>query len=329
LTSLTGSPSPNTQAFRLRTLRRFDRWLNAMPHPSLVVEIARTHVAAARWGSGRGHLDSFAVEPLAAGSVMASPVETNVRGPDAVRSALERVFASVPGLGTPLALLIPDPVVRVFMLPFDTLPRRADEAVPLLRWRLKKSVPFDMDDTIVSWMRQTGRQGNLEVVTAVARRQIIREYEVIVESLGANAAVVLSSTLAALPLIEERGATLLVRMCGRTMATVIVHGSNLCVYRATEMAAEAELLDPQAMLDEIFPALAYYQDSWSAVVDRARLSGFGPREAVFASALTKELDVAVAHTADTERARELDTPARNLIHQDLDALVGWMMNEGA
>jgi type IV pilus assembly protein PilM len=329
LTSLTGSPSLNAEAFRLRTLRRFDRWLNAMPHPSLVVEIARTHVAAARWGTRRGHLDSVAIEPLPAGSVMASPVETNVRGPDAVRSALERVFASVPVLGTPLALLIPDPVVRVFMLPFDTLPRRADEAVPLLRWRLKKSVPFDMEDTIVSWMRQSGREGNLEVVTAVARRQIIREYEVIVESLGANAAVVLSSTLAALPLIEERGATLLVRMCGRTMSTVIVHGSNLCVYRATEMAAEAERLEPQAMLDEIFPAIAYYQDSWGAVVDRVRLSGFGPRETLFASALTKELDVAVAHTADTERARELDTPARNLIHQDLDALVGWMMNEGA
>jgi type IV pilus assembly protein PilM len=329
LTSLTGSSGLNAQSFRLRTLRRFDRWLNAMPHPALVVEIARTHVAAARWGARHGQLDCVAVEPLPAGSVMASPVETNVTGPDAVRSALERVFASVPSLGTPLALLIPDPVVRVFLLPFDTLPRRADEAMPLLRWRLKKSVPFDMDDAIISWMRQSGREGNLEVVTAVARRQIIREYEVIVESLGANAAVVLSSTLATLPLVEERGPTLLVRMCGRTMATAIVHGSNLCVYRATEMPAEAQLLDPQAMLDEIFPAIAYYQDSWRAVVEQARLSGFGPREGVFTSALAKELDVAVAPIADTERARDLDTPARNLIHQDLDALVGWMMNEGA
>ncbi len=77
-------------------------------------------------------------------------------------------------------LLVPDLVVRVFILPFDALPRRADEALPLLRWRLKKSVPFDVDETVVSWMRQAGKDGNLEIVTAVARQKIIREYEEIV-----------------------------------------------------------------------------------------------------------------------------------------------------
>jgi type IV pilus assembly protein PilM len=329
LTSLTGSPNLLAPFFRLEAVRRLDRWLRAMPHPELVVEIAPTHVAAVRWGARRGHLDSVAVEPLPTGSVMASPVETNLTEPEAVRSALRTVFARVPARGTPLALLIPDPVVRVFILPFETLPRRADEAMPLLRWRLKKSVPFDMDETVVSWMRQSGREANLEVVTAVARRQIIREYEEIVESLGGNTTVVLSSTLASLPLLEERGATLLVRMCGRTMAAVIVHGSNLCVYRATEMLAGAELLNPKAVLDEIFPALAFYQDSWGTAVDRVRLSGFGAREEIFRAAVAKELEVDVAQMADTEQARALDLPARNLIHDDLDALVGWMVNGGS
>ena len=65
-----------------------------------------------------------------------------------------------------------------------------------------------------------------------------------------------------MPLLEERGSTLLVRICGKTLTTVIVSGANLCVYRATEMPAEAAVLDPQAVLDEIFPAIAYYQDTW-------------------------------------------------------------------
>ena len=121
------------------------------------------------------------------GSVMPSTVETNITQPDAVRSALRAVFNRVPDRGTPIALLVPDPVVRVFILPFDSLPRRVDEALPLLRWRLKKSVPFDVDETVVSWFRQGGpHQGNLEVVTAIARKGIIREYEEIIESLGAR-----------------------------------------------------------------------------------------------------------------------------------------------
>src|SRR6202162_1260088 len=147
-----------------------------MPHPPLVVDIASTHVAAARWGKINGSLDSFFVEPLTLGSVMPSPVEMNVAQPDAVRSALRRVFDRVPAREHGLVLLIPDLVVRVFILPFDSLPRGADEALSLLRWRLKKSVPFDVDETVVSWMRQSSRVGALEVVTAVARQRIIKEY---------------------------------------------------------------------------------------------------------------------------------------------------------
>lgn len=329
MTSLASSPSLASQFYRASLVRRVDRWLHAMPHPSLVVEIAADHVAAARWGSARGHLDAVSVESLPVGAVMPSPIETNVTQPDAVRSALRRVFGRVAHRGAPLALLVPDPVVRVFILPFDSLPRPSEEALPLLRWRLKKSVPFDVDETVISWMRQTGRDGNLEVVTAVARRQIIREYEEIVQSLGAPAGVVMSSTLAALPLLEERGATLLVRLCGKTLTTVVVRGAGLCVYRSTELPADAAVLEPQAMLDEVFPAVAYYQDTWGATIDRARLAGSGAREEAFRLALSEELKIGVGSIAEAEGARGLDAATEDLMHHGLDSLVGWNMNQGS
>ncbi len=326
---MTSSASLATQFYQLGPVRKLERWLNAMPHPSLVIEIATSHVAAARWGTSKGTLETYAIEPLPSGSVMASPVDANIPQPDAVRSALRRVLARVPDRGAPVTLLIPDPVVRVFILPFETLPRSAEEALPLLRWRLKKSVPFDVEETIVSWMRQVGREGNLEVLTAVARQRILREYEEAVESVGASVGVVLSSSLAALPLLEERGATLLVRMSGKTLTTVIVRGGNLCVYRSTDMPSEATTLDPQAMLDEIFPALAYYQDTWGGSVDRARLAGLGSREETFRRALAEELKISVGPLADAEEVRSLSSNVKDLVNQDLDALVGWMMNTGS
>jgi type IV pilus assembly protein PilM len=330
LNRLTASPSSlESRFFQFGLIRRLDRWLNVMPHPPMVVEIAAEHVAAAHWGNSRGAVDACAMEPLQVGSVMASPVETNVTQPDAVRSALRAVFNRVPDRGAPLALLIPDLVVRVFILPFDSLPRRSDEALPVIRWRLKKSVPFDVDDTVVSWMRQAGPHGNLEVVTAIARKSILREYEEIVESLGARNTIVLSSTLATLPLLEERGATLLARMSGKTLTTVVVSGANLCVYRATDMLAEADILDPATILEEIFPAVAYYQDTWGGTIDRARLSGFGSRERELRGNLEQELKFTVTSLGDSEGARTLNSPASDMIHQNLDALVGWMMNEGA
>ena len=201
--------------------------------------------------------------------------------------------------------------------------------MPLLRWRLKKSVPFDMEETVVSWMRQDGREGNLEIVAAVARQSIIREYEELVSSMDSTAEVVLGSTLAVLPLLEERGATLLVRVSGRTLTTVIVQGGNLAVYRSGEMAADAGTIEPQAVLDEIFPAIAYFQDTWSGMVDRVRLCGFGAREEIFQQALTQELKVPAGPLSSSDQALWLASSARDLLSQDLDSVVGWMMNGGS
>jgi type IV pilus assembly protein PilM len=329
LTSLTGTQNIESQFFQIGLVRRIDRWLHAMPHPSLVVEIAPGHVAAARWGAGRGELEDVVVESLPAGSVMPSTVDNNITQPDAVRDALRRVLNRIPTRGAAIAVLVPDPVVRVFILPFENLPRRADEALPLLRWRLKKSVPFDVDETVVSWMRQSGRDGTLELVTAVARQRIVREYEEIVESVGAPIGVLLSSTLAALPLLEERGATLLVRLSGKTLTSVIVHDSNLCVYRSTDMPADVTLLEPQVVLDEVFPAIAYYQDNWEGPLDRVRFAGFGTREQTFRAALASELKVTVGSMNEVEAAQGLSEPAQELIRHGLDALAGWMLNAGS
>ncbi|HEX4076353.1 MAG TPA: hypothetical protein VHX49_13205 [Candidatus Acidoferrales bacterium] len=329
MTSFTGTQNLESQFYQIGLVRRLDRWLHAMPHPSLVVEIASGHVAAARWGAGHGALEDVVVESLPAGSVMPSTVDNNITQPDALRGALRRALDRIPTRGATITLLVPDPVVRVFILPFENLPRRADEALPLLRWRLKKSVPFDVDETVVSWMRQPARDGTLELVTAVARQRIVREYEEIVESAGASIGVLLSSTLSSLPLLEERGATLLVRLSGKTLTSVIVHGSNLCVYRSTDMPADVALLDPQVVLDEVFPAIAYYQDNWDAPVDRVRFAGFAAREQIFRAAFASELRIPVASMNEAEAAQALSEPAKDLIRHGLDALAGWMLNAGS
>lgn len=316
-----GAPSSRSSFFG-----KIDRWLHAMPHPSLVVEIAADHVAAARWGAKPGSLETYAAEPLPAGSLMPSPVEPNVTQPDAVRSALRRVFAKVPHHGTYLALLVPDMAVRVFVLPFEDLPRKADDALQLLRWRLKKSVPFDVDETTVSWMRQAGREGSLEVVTAIARRRILREYEELLESVDARPGVVLSSTLAVLPLLGRPGATLLARLCGLTLTTAVVQGESLCVYRSTELVAGARQLDAQAVLDEVFPAAAYFQDTWGREIDSAYVSGFGERGDVFRDALGRELHVEVQPIAEAAGAQALDSQGKGLLRQGLDGLAGWAVN---
>lgn len=301
-------------------------WLDAMPHPVVVLEIASTHVAAARWGRDLAHLAAFGAERLPDGAVTPSATQPNIIDREAVRSVIDSVFSRVPKQGPDVALLLPDPSIRVFILPFDTFPRRADEALPLLRWRLKKSLPFDADEAVLSWMRQPSRDGKIDVVAAVARQKIVREYESVLEEEGLLAGVVQSSTLATLPILSRSGATLLARLSGRNLTTVIVRGETMCVYRSTELGIEPQGLRPQAIFDEVFPAVAFYQDTWGGKVEQLCVAGFGEGEAELREALSRELG---CPTESLDTNKELSAEARSLIAQGLEPLVGWQMNRGA
>jgi hypothetical protein len=83
------------------------------------------------------------------------------------------------------------------------------------------------------------------------------------------------------------------------------------------------------MLDEIFPATAYYQDTWGGMIDRVRLSGLGMREEIFRRALTAELKASVGSLSEADDARQLEASAKDLLQHNLDALVGWNMNGGS
>jgi type IV pilus assembly protein PilM len=309
---------------------RLNRWLDALPHPPIACEIAAGQVAAARWSRHGFSLQDFAVEPLPAGAVIPSPVESNIAAPEIVREKLGRIAERLQVRGHQAALLLPDPVVRVFLLHFDTFPKAAEEAVPLLRWRLKKSVPFDMEDTVVSFMRQPARGQGVDILAGVARQKLVRQYEELAESVGLAPGVVLSSTLATLPLLDDARPTLLARLAGTTFTTVIARGHLLCVYRCAELGAAAAHIEPQALLDEVYPAIAYYQDTWQEPVAQVRLAGLGARFDEFRRVLQGELNCGVAPLAPPDWLSERSPgDARALMDRQLDSLVGWMMNRAA
>lgn len=305
-------------------------WLDAVPHPSTACEIASGHVAVAEWTGERLGLDGFALETLDTGALAVSPLEPNIVDAAAVRAALQRALSKVHGRGKQVALLLPDQVVRVFILHFDTFPKRPEDAEPLLRWRLKKSVPFDLEEAVVSHMVQPARDEGVDVVASIARRKVVRQYEEIVESAGLSAGVVLGSTLAVLPLLDSERPTLLARMTDRTLTTVITRGEVLCVYRCTELSTDADAMAPAMLLEEIFPAVTFYQDTWNESIQQVCLAGFGSRTEEFRRALETELHCNVAAlVASSAVDNRLSGDAKTLVDRQMDALVGWMLNRGA
>ena len=309
-------------------VRRVARWLEAMPHPPLAIEICPDWVAAARWGR-TGGLDSFAVEALPSGALLPSAVETNIVNSAAVKGAIAGLITRLRAKDEEVALLIPDPVIRVFVQHFDQFPRSPQEAEPMLRWKLKKSVPFEADETVISYMRQAPREDGVDVVTALARLRIVREYEALAEAAGLYPGVVMSSTLAAITLLDDRKPTLLARVSGLALTTAIVREGVLCGYRCTELPAHGGNLTPQTLLEEIFPVAAYYQDTWQEGIQSVRVAGLGARLPEFVRPLEEEFHCDVSsllHTAVSEGRVPEDAHA--LAEREVDGLIGWMLHRG-
>ncbi|HKD50164.1 MAG TPA: hypothetical protein VKB90_05165 [Candidatus Acidoferrum sp.] len=306
--------------------RRVARWLDAIPHPPVAMEIAADRVAVGRWG-GSGSLDAFAVETFPPGAVIPSAVETNLVNTGPVRNAVAKACDRLRTKAEDVALILPDPVIRVFVQHFEDFPRSSEEAIPLLRWKLKKSVPFEADETIISYFRQAPRDAGVDIVTALARMRIIKEYESLAEGVGLQPGVVLSSSLAALSLLEGSRPVLMARISGSSLTTAIVRGGSLCGYRCTELPANGAGLTPQMLLEEIFPVAAYFQDTWNEAIASVRIAGLGVRLGEFSEPIEREFHCEVKSLLNSAHSEGIiKDDARQLADRDLDGLVGWMLH---
>lgn len=309
-------------------VRRVARWLDATPHPPLAIEIGLDRVGGARW-TRAGSVDSYGVEVLPPGALVPSAVETNIANIAALKTAVTAICSRLRAKDESVALILPDPVIRVFVQHFEDFPRSKAEADPMLRWKLKKSVPFEVDETLISYMRQAPREDGVDVVTALARLRIVREYESLVESAGLHPGVVLSSSLAAIALVDERRPTLLARVSGPSLTTAIVREGVLCGYRCTELPARGADLTPHMLLEDIYPVAAYYQDTWQEGIQSVRVAGLGARLAEFVRPLEEEFHCEVhslLHSAVSDGRIPAD--ARPLADREMDGLVGWMLHRG-
>jgi len=312
--------------YKTGVARRFQRWMDATPHPSLAIEMSPQRVAGVRFGRTGTHV-SYHIESLPKGAIVPSAIEANIINQAAVKAAVATLCETLGAKEEDAALLVPDPVIRVFVQHFEEFPRSTEEAVPMLRWKLKKSVPFEVEETLLSYMRQAPRAEGVDVVTAIARLRIIKEYEAVLEGASLRPGVVLSTTLAAVSLLEEQKPTLLARVAGTSLTTAITREGVLAGYRCTELPVHTDALTPHLLLEEIYPLAAYYQDTWQEGIQAVRVAGLGNRLPEFIRPLEEEFKCPVRSllgAAVSDGA--LRAEARPLADQELEGLVGWMVH---
>jgi type IV pilus assembly protein PilM len=239
--------------------------------PKLACEIAADRVLVGRLAEDGRSLEASAARELAPGSVIPDLVEGNLRQREAVSAAVQSALGSVGARSHDVIAIVPDAAVRVVLLEFDTLPADSEEAAGVVRFRMKKSLPFDVDKARVSYHAQKSSEG-VRVVAAVALASVVEDYEAAFRDAGFSPGVVLPSMLAALGAAEGQRPTLVVKVDARTTSIAILNDEQLQLFRTLENTRGVTITGEQ-LAEEVYPSVVFFQDTYHLNIERIFVAG--------------------------------------------------------
>ncbi|MFZ0589223.1 MAG: hypothetical protein WAM39_01955 [Bryobacteraceae bacterium] len=269
-------------------LDQIQRWIKEPP-PEYLFEVSEHGLAYLQTRDP----SSLRVQLLEEKALAVSPSQPNFVRFDLLESALPKLGnGHGPQRRAKAALVIPDYAARLSVLDFEELPNDLEQLLALIRFRLRKSVPFAIDEAQVSCSIQWSdpQQKKLEVLAAAIARPVLEEYETLLRGRGFQPGLVVPSSIAALPLcsqpsrdregadVLQAGAlTLFAKLGGSVLSILLIENGLVRVVRCVDLSSEESRPEeePAVITTLVQQTLAFAEDELVRPVKRLLLCGFG------------------------------------------------------
>ena len=229
--------------------------------PTVAVEIASDRVSAAslELRAGQPVVSAHATEPLPPGALVPSLTGQNVHDRAAVAAALGRVFDRIGGRPRRIGLVVPDLIAKVSLVRFEKVPPRTRDLDQLVRWQVRKTAPFPIEEAQVTYVPGVLAVDGQEFIVSLARRSVVEEYERLCADAGAHAGIVDLATFNVINAVlagagAPAGDWLLVNVASDYASIAIVRGADLIFFR--NRGAEGD----GTLADLVHQTAMYYED---------------------------------------------------------------------
>jgi type IV pilus assembly protein PilM len=255
----------------------FTKWghrLSEPAYPNVGIEVnsdcVRLAAISAKGGSIHvEHLDSM---PIPAGTVQINPFKSNILELEPVARVLKDLWSRVRQHPPKICLLLQDRCALTFLVNLETQPENREECTELLRFKLKKNIPFRAEEAHITYFQDTGtpdyRAANLWVT--VVNSHVLQQYEAIIRSaIGSDSGLVDLCTFNLMNLAHQEiqhqkwqeEDHLYVNLNRDYISLAITQRDRLVFYRSREMEHHDGMI--QEAMEEIHPAVMFYQDKLS------------------------------------------------------------------
>jgi type IV pilus assembly protein PilM len=236
------------------------------PPPRFAFEISESGIALARTGTP----PEIGFQPLEPDVISVSAVHDNVLRMEALTEQVKAFAPRGEKKRQRATLILPDHSVRVSVLDFDAFPSDPKQQLPLVRFRLKKSLPFDIDAGAVSYYAQPNGQ-RVDVVVAIAPIEVLARYEMPFRAAGFDPGLVTTSTLCALEMVKDAGVAVVAKLSTRALTLAVLDHGVLKLLRSIELSGGGMA----EVASHLFPTFAYMEDQLGQRPQEVLTCGFG------------------------------------------------------
>jgi len=263
-------------------------------YPPVAIEIDRADVSLVRvrpQKRERPAIEAFHVLAAPEGAGHASILKPGGGSAAELAKRLRDLFLQSGTKPGRVSLILPDNLAKVSIVTLPEKPRTRKQLMELLRFKLRRSVPFRLEDAVLTASVLPGPGPEVGVLVAVMLRSVVEPYEAACEAAGGRAGLVDLCTPSLFNLFRRdltaaasKGADAALLNCTRGYFTlIVVRGNQLLFFRCKSYAGggDGETSDHLAvMARELSSSLSYYQE---------KLAGTGIGT-IFVRALSPGLD---------------------------------------
>ena len=232
------------------------------PAPSAALQIGPdlvSGVAFTRHG-GVPVVTAHASETLRAGALAPALTGQNIADRAGVGRAVANVLGQIGGRHRRVALVVPDGMAKVSLVRLSAVPPHAQDREQLIQWHVRKSAPFPLEEAqVASTAGAALADGGREFVVAIARRDVVREYESVCEDAGAHAGLVDLATFSLVNAVlasdrVSKGDWLVVHVSPGSGSIAILRDGDLIFFRTRVEGGD------DTLPDLVHQTAMYYED---------------------------------------------------------------------
>jgi Tfp pilus assembly PilM family ATPase len=194
--------------------------------------IASHYICGVHLSTKEKSIVDFYAKGIPEGVVQSSFIEKNIVEPEVLKSEFLKAVRSMRMNSKDIALIFPELSQKTFTFSFDSLPSTSREREQIIRFRIKKRMPFLPEDARISY-DLFPRDSGIRAVVILTRTNIIKEYEEFFQQFGFNVRTAVPPSVGLVNLVDAGSEEnfFLLNIEKESFSLSLYKGSEFILYR--------------------------------------------------------------------------------------------------